>query len=435
MLEYIYLKDNISEIINLKTETKNIDFKEDLNWNIARSEEKIKLIKDLLAMANTQDGGTIFFGVKDDDYSFIGLSEESFKSLDQTKINDLLQEYSEPIITCQVFKNQYDGKYLAKIEVSEFQEVPIICKKDFHTSNKQILKEGAIYIRTDKATSEAISSAQDMRDLLRRATIKNGDKLISDIESLIRGKSSKSLTEEVKKNYEKEEKESLIFLKENIGNDIKKYGCWEVVSYPSEYNANRISETLKIKELVEKSEVNLLGWNFPHTDLKSNASNFLNGRQSYTIWNEFIEGYRAYRSGFFLWQRALVEDTKGFNINGQSVLDFIRTIRYLTEFFLFFKRYYAELPINNLQIKISIYNIKDRQIATLNPVLDIRENYYISRVPEVTIEEDIVAIDLKIKFKEIAGKIIKKIFSVFNADDIPDSVINDWQDKILNKKL
>jgi len=435
MLEYTYLKDNISEIINLKTETKNIDFKENLNWDSVSGEEKIKLIKDILAMANTQDGGTIFFGIKDDDYSFIGLPEETFRLLDQTKINDLLHEYSEPTFTCQVFKDQYDGKYFAKIEVPEFQEVPIICKKDFHTSNKQILREGAIYIRTDKATSEVVSSAQEMRDLLRRATIKNGDKLISDIESLIKGRTFKSLTEEVKKNYEKEAKESLDFLKESIGNDINKYGYWEVVSFPSEYDINRISETIKVKELIEKSEVNLLGWNFPHTDLKSNASNFLNGRQSYTIWNEFIEGYRAYKSGFFLWQRAFVEDTKGFNLNGQPVLDFIRTIRYITEFFLFFKRYYSELPINNLQIKISIYKIKDRQIATLNPVLDIRENYYFSRVPDITIEEEVEGVGLKINFKEIAGKIIKKVFSVFNADDIQDSVISNWQEKILNKKL
>lgn len=436
MSKYILSEENIIQIVDKKTETKNIDFKEDLNWDRSSKVDKIGVIKDILAMSNAQDGGMILFGIRDNDFEFIGLPKDSYLSFDQTKVNDLLQEYADPKLSCQVYKKNIKGKNLVIITVPEFTEIPIICKKDFHFGNKQILQTGQIYIRTKKASSEIIPTSHEMRDLVNRATIKRGDELLNSIKVLIKGKPIEKISKKSFEIYNKEIKEGCHFLKKNIGSELNNYGYWEVISYPDTYNPERIKELKNIDDLIKNCEVNLLGWNFPHTDRGKNASNFLNGRQSYTIWKEFVEGYRAYKSGLFLWQRAFVEDTKGYNINNKLVLDFIRTIRYITEFFIFFKRYYLEiLKDDNLHVKISLNNICDRQIATLEPVLDIRENYYIAKEENLLIEEDVKYIDLKISYKEIVAKIIKKIFIVFNADDIPDSVISEWQDKIISRKL
>ena len=179
MQNYKLSEDEIIEFLNTKTETKNKDFKEDLNWNSCDKTEKIEIIKDILAMSNIQDGGMILFGIRDVDYEFIGLSDESFDSFDQTKVNDLLNEYTEPKFTCQVHKHvfqdpKYSGKKTIIIIVPEFKVIPIICKKDFtNSSQKLILKYGAIYIRTEKASSESIPSSSEMKDLIQRATIKN----------------------------------------------------------------------------------------------------------------------------------------------------------------------------------------------------------------------------------------------------------------------
>ncbi|MCL4378361.1 MAG: ATP-binding protein [Actinobacteria bacterium] len=434
-------EEEIIDFLNLKTETKNIDFKEDLDWNFSSKTEKIKIIKDILAMGNTQDGGVIIFGVRDSDYEFIGLGEQSFDSFDQTKVNDLLYEYSDPKFTCQVYKIIfqkliYTGKRSIVIIVPEFNQIPIICKKDFDCLQNKILKRGEVYIRTEKANSESVSSSYEMHDLIQRAMLKSGDKLLKNIELLIKGQSPIILEEEALKKIEDEISEGLEFLKDRIGKEINNYGYWQFISYPSAYTAERFEVPKQIDDLIKKSEVNLLGWNLPHTDHNGNASNFIKGRQSFTTWEEFIEGYRAYFSGLFIWQRAFVEDTKLININDKPVLEFIRTIRYVTEILFFLKRFYAEISEeSDLALEITLKNLLGRQIYTTNPTLDIWQDYYISKEKNILIKKKISFIDLKINWLEIANEIIRKIFMVFNADDITENTIKTWQEKILKKDL
>ncbi|MFH1336928.1 MAG: ATP-binding protein, partial [Candidatus Zixiibacteriota bacterium] len=299
------LEEDIKQLLSQKTETKNLDFKERFNWKNSSKDEKLDIIKDVLAMANTQDGGRIVFGVRDDNYEHVEMSDEDYQSFDQTKVNDLLHNYTEPKHSCQVYKHKIDEKYIVVIDTPEFEEVPIICKKDECSSDnprEQILKKGQIYIRTDKATTQMVSSAEDMRELLGRALVKKGDELLGMIERLIKGKPLKP-SEESKEKYAEEIKEAEAFLSENIGEELKKYGHWAIYAYPTEYDSNRIDEK-KIKELMQKAEANLTTyWPFPHTHDR-NSSNFPNGRQSYTTEGIDREGYRAFKSGLFVWKKA-----------------------------------------------------------------------------------------------------------------------------------
>lgn len=167
--------DEIKKLIEIKSENKNLDYKEFLNWLTATTDEKLDLIKDILAMANTQDGGKLVFGVKDNDFNFVGLSNSDFDSLDTTKINDFLHKYADPTFSCIVYKHEIDSKLTIVIDVPEFKDTPIICKADAHSSkkpNQLILKKGQMYIRTDKGTSQSISAAEEMRELLTRAVQK-----------------------------------------------------------------------------------------------------------------------------------------------------------------------------------------------------------------------------------------------------------------------
>ncbi len=49
-----------------------------------------------------------------------------------------------------------------------------------------ILKAGGLYVRTDKATSGLVSSAERMRDLINRALLKRGDLLFGQVDALMR---------------------------------------------------------------------------------------------------------------------------------------------------------------------------------------------------------------------------------------------------------
>ncbi|TKJ32168.1 hypothetical protein CEE39_06225 [bacterium (candidate division B38) B3_B38] len=440
----------IRQLLEIKSESKNLDYKEGLNWDDKASrDKKLEIIKDILAMANTQDGGKIVFGVKDDDFSFAGLKKNDHKSFDQTKVNELLHSYTDPKHFCHVCKQIIDGKYIVVIDVPEFQEDPIICKKDAPSSknrDKLILKKGQIYIRTEKASSEIIPSVQEMRELLGRSLIKKGDELLSTIERLIKGKPSKA-SDESQEKYDEEIKEANNFIFQNIGNKLEIIGYWEVYAYPIEYNSKRISDQRKIRELIEKSEVALRGWNFPHTDSHGNASNFTKGRQSYTISEGLsYEGYCAYQSGLFIWKAAFEEDVSGIHTSiGKPALYVRWAIWSITEYFLFFKRYYVEIaPESDLHIKIVLNRTGDRQLLFLHPSSpptddlyerELHYNQYIAREPSIAIEKDIKVVDLRASYKEIANSIIKHIFSVFNWDDIKEPFIDQWQTRLIKRKF
>jgi hypothetical protein len=74
--------------------------------------------------------------------------------------------------------------------VAEFEDVPIICADTITEANasRPILRKSAVYIRTSAATTEEISSDQDMRELLSRAMLKRGGELLRSVERLIKGK-------------------------------------------------------------------------------------------------------------------------------------------------------------------------------------------------------------------------------------------------------
>lgn len=170
---------DLRELLGRKAEGKNLDYKQSMNWGTATAEQKVAIVKDVLAMANTQDGGKIIFGVRDGDCEAIGQAEEEFQSFDATRFADFLNRYADPSFECVIQKFVIDGKKFVSIEVPEFSDVPIICKTDANdSSGRQILKRGATYIRTNRAASEIVPDADAMRDLMNRAVVKRGDELL-----------------------------------------------------------------------------------------------------------------------------------------------------------------------------------------------------------------------------------------------------------------
>jgi predicted HTH transcriptional regulator len=158
----------LTALLGTRTETRNLDYKETIDWSATANDEKVGIVKDVLAMANTPGGGDIVLGVRDSDLEAVGLTREAYESLDQTKVNDFLHRYADPRFSCQVYKFDLKGTLHVVIHVNEFSELPIICKTDanFSKSGRSLLKRGCLCVRTEKATSEAVSSSDEMRETL-----------------------------------------------------------------------------------------------------------------------------------------------------------------------------------------------------------------------------------------------------------------------------
>lgn len=403
-------EEEFEALISKGGEDKNLDFKGPFKWDKSSRKEQLGIIKDILAMSNTQDGGKIIIGVRDTDYQVVGLSEDELESFDQTDINNLLHTYTDPRFSCSVQKLPYKGKNVVIIIIPEFSEVPIICKKNASTkNNEQILKASQIYMRTDKATSEAVSCAEDMRELLGRGLVSKKDELLSLIRRLIEGKPLSTVAEP-EEYYKTELEQAEEFFDKRINNAIDENGSWKITVYPLTYYENRIKNLSILKELIEKNQVRKRGWYFPHID-NDNSSSFSHGRESYTISDISIEGFRAYQSGLFIWKGVYREDLRGL---GENVLDFRNVIFSILEELIFLKRFYKNIEeVNELNLILTLDKTYNRKIVSTDRSRHLWGDYR-SKEDYLSVKESFDYIDLESGYEQKTLEIAKRIFNIFN---------------------
>lgn len=427
----------IKELLAQKTETKNLDCKESLNWDTASNDEKCELVKDILAFMNTQDGGSILIGIRDDTLDLVGLADDAFSSFDTTKVNDFLQRYTDPPASCEVQKLTIDGFRIIAITVPEFKDIPIICKKDANSSKdpkRLILKAGGLYIRTDKATSVLVPTSEEMRDLINRALLKRGDQLLSTIEALLKG-TPKTSPGGVQADYAREISEAVEWLKSVLPTDFESKGFWQLQVRLDSYRRERIPDKVTLWKALVESQVSLRGWSFPQID-RQNQSNFGNGRQSYTNQSIFdkayVEAFRAYQSGLFIWRGAYRENEPSFTNRYGKALSFVNVIYEITEMFVFMKRYYERIASESIvQVTIQMTDIDGRALVATDEALPFDPP--VSRVPDLRIEKSYRVDVLRASAEELAIKVLEEIFEIFNWNDADANMIRGWQQRLLSR--
>lgn len=161
-------KDNeILELILHGREERNLEYKSGENWR----DIKLKIIKTILAMSNIRDGGTIVIGVSQSGDSFLpsDVSSTDLDSYSQDIITANVNAFADPYSEVIVKKVPHEGKIFVVIQVEEFSELPVICKKDGDG-----LRKGAIYTRPRRIHETAeIPSQTEARELLDIAAEKS----------------------------------------------------------------------------------------------------------------------------------------------------------------------------------------------------------------------------------------------------------------------
>ncbi len=146
-------------------ESQSLDFKGPCSWNVR------ELAKDFLAMANVQDGGYLVFGFNDGTFERIGLTDDQVSSFDQEIMQDQIAEFADPHVDFRVYNGivDADGKKFVVVRIFEFSEVPVVCKRD-----STDVAKGRMYYRTKtrRPSSEQVSNAYELRDILDRSTAK-----------------------------------------------------------------------------------------------------------------------------------------------------------------------------------------------------------------------------------------------------------------------
>lgn len=161
---------NIAELESLLeggTETQRVDFKESCSW------DRDSFSKDILAFSNVRGGGYIIIGIREIDNGIErqGISDEHLETYDCETMLDQLSSFADPRIDIrldQVEDVNNNKKYLIII-IKEFQDIPVICKREGSETHK-----GVIYYRNSNRRPESapISNSSDMRDIIELAAIK-----------------------------------------------------------------------------------------------------------------------------------------------------------------------------------------------------------------------------------------------------------------------
>ncbi len=164
------------EIVSLGQEGMSTEFKTAHPW--ATDEFKSKIAKSILGFSNVRDGGRIIIGAAeqaDNTYDFIGLEDADIKTWCYDDVAAFVSNYADPFVVFSIEQVPFDNKIFVVITVSEFSDIPVICKQN----GKANLRKGAIYTRTHRMPETAeVPSQTEMREILDLATAKLARKFL-----------------------------------------------------------------------------------------------------------------------------------------------------------------------------------------------------------------------------------------------------------------
>lgn len=175
--------ENFRETLAIGNEVPGIEFK----GPFARTDKGqfAEVVRAVLGMANRRDGGQVIIGVdearRDDGpgtvLNAVGLSAAEFKGWDQDAVLSILDSYADPFVELDIEPVEHDGKHFIVLRVREFDEFPVLCKKQYVKQKGRkddvVLRQGGCYVRRrGKVETSEIPTHVEMRELLDLATEK-----------------------------------------------------------------------------------------------------------------------------------------------------------------------------------------------------------------------------------------------------------------------
>jgi predicted HTH transcriptional regulator len=130
-----------------------------------------RVARAILAMTNQLDGGYVIVGMEERRGAFHpdGVDPSMIEGWTRDTLADKVAPLVDPSVDFDLEHRRFLGNRFVLISVREFDETPVFCRLDKHdaTGRKQILREGALYVRgRRKPESIAIRTSREMRDLL-----------------------------------------------------------------------------------------------------------------------------------------------------------------------------------------------------------------------------------------------------------------------------
>lgn len=188
-------------LVGLSSEDRHLEFKPSFIWDKKDDiYQKERIIKAVLAMINTPTGGNIILGIEETLKKIpklVGANDEEFKSFQQIEIIKRdIQKFSSAPIGINFTWGEYeedDKKFkLIAISVSEFEEVPTICRENgaWENKGKKLLYKGDIYSRLKKEVSSDRITETELKEIVKMSLNKEKGYILSFIPEICLRKES-----------------------------------------------------------------------------------------------------------------------------------------------------------------------------------------------------------------------------------------------------
>jgi hypothetical protein len=433
---------NLREIVRLD-ERQHVDLKGPIAFE---GDHRFELTKDIIAMANTRDGGTIVIGVSEDRENgglrFDGVSADQARTFDVTKVHDFVRERVAPPVKLFVETvEEEDGLFLL-LQVPEFEIQPHVCTKDANTSgNKLVFRKGDVLVRTEGAKSERISDEAGMRQLPNVGVQRRADAILADISRLLRG------------DREGEGPESTWAVTETLASEVsrrkEKYanvGAWTFVLHSARPFDNAQPHAALRKSLLA-TQVDLRGWDFPHAtdnDLvnRKDPASQLAFIYDETDWCDHVEAVALFSSGYFQYERLLREDLEAQDMIGGTnarrpgiYLDWLQAIWTVGEFLLFAARLYRELAYEGRLIyEVQLHRMKGRVLKTRIPGRNLSYERRCAE-DEIVVRGEIDVTVLRADVATESLSVLKEIFALFHWSDASEKMLREDLQKLFERRL
>lgn len=273
---------------------------------------RAKVARAIMGMSNRRDGGIVIIGIEDRNSQLhpVGLSPQdaiSWRNYDH--VASALASYMSPPASFRLYMHEVAGKEFALLEVSEFADVPIICKKGYarnHASghSEVVLREGAIYIRGRlKPETVETSSLERMRELLDLAVEKGVKKFVTQAQRAGLG----SLTTHGQPNDDDLFKHQAEDWNTPLLEKIETRGFWRTIIRPTTFQESFIPYN-DLLPLVSQTKVELQGEHFPNILFDHPTIPGIDCVGQEIEAGQFLEAWNMYQSGQFIHYAGLIDD-------------------------------------------------------------------------------------------------------------------------------
>jgi len=153
--------DPLISLITLGREERFLEYKESAPWDTLKQ----KIAKTAMGMANIRNGGTIVIGIPKRGSGYVqeGMSQEHAATYDLDDIKAYVNRFADPCVRMQLHERKLNGKAFLVIVVQEFDELPIVCKRDC----PPFMRQGAIYTRSYRMPETCeVRSQSEMREII-----------------------------------------------------------------------------------------------------------------------------------------------------------------------------------------------------------------------------------------------------------------------------